>query len=273
MTFLYFLIFETLDRIREHNLSAYSAQMAYFFLLSIFPFLIVLFAVAGKLDMTYSVMSAAYMQVMPQEAFSIIDAYIRNLLEADLDKVLPISLLASLWTASNAMSALERALSVVYDVPQPRKYLRSRLFGMLMTVLLLLILLIALILPNLSKAFLTWLSLHMWMPINYLTLIAYGRWVLMLTLFILVLSIVHLWMPKRSLTLKQILPGVIFTMVGWTGLSIGFSMFLRYFSNISFVYGSLGAVITLMIWLYLIGMLLMLGGEINDLLIKWENNS
>lgn len=265
-----FVIKELYGRANEHNLTAYSAQMAYFFLLSIFPFLIILFALLGRLQITYDVFSSAYMQVVPTEAYSIIDSYIKNLLAAKLETILPISLLASLWTASKAVNALERALNQAYEVPQPRKYIYGRLLGMLVTILLMLILIIALILPSMGSGFTALLSNHIRFTPGFELFISYGRWLMLLTFFMLILAMIHSWLPNIHMQFKDVLPGVVFTMAGWMCLSLGFSYFVQLATNISFVYGSLGAVITLMIWLYCVGILIMLGAELNAILIEWR---
>lgn len=265
-----FVLRELYWRVGEHNLTAYSAQMAYFFLLSIFPFLILLFAVLGKLQITYDVFSSAYMQLVPVEAYSIIDSYIKNLLAADLDTLLPISLLASLWTASKAVNSLERALNRAHEVPQPRKYFYGRLIGVAVTMLLMCILIIALTLPSMGNDFILFLSKHMSIPFAIELFLYYGRWLLLMVVFAGVLAIVYSLVPNLKLSLEEVMPGVVFTMIGWMGLSVGYSYFIQYFSNISFVYGSLGAVITLMIWLYFVGILIMLGSELNAILMKWR---
>lgn len=266
-----FIAKELYWRVGEHNLTAYSAQMAYFFLLSIFPFLIILFAVLGKLQITYDVFSTAYMQVVPTEAYAIIDNYIKSLLAANLEAILPISSIASLWTASKAVNALERALNRAHDVPQPRKYVYGRGLGILVTILLVSILIVALTLPSMGKNFVGFLNQHMTIPVGLMLFLSYGRWLVLMAFFILILGMIYSWLPNISLKFGEVLPGVILTMFGWMCLSVGFSYFVQYLTNISFVYGSLGTVITLMIWLYFVGMLIMLGAELNAILIKWRS--
>lgn len=271
MKLLKFTIKEMYSRVGEHQLTSYSAQMAYFFVLSIFPFLILMFAFLGKLDITSVVMSSESMQFMPREAYSIIDAYIKGLLDAKLETVLPISLLASLWTASKAVNALERALNTVYEAPEPRRYFAGRLLGMVTTVLFMAIMIFALTLPSMGHSFILLMQKYVEVPVAVILFLSYGRWVVLVAVFVIVLAMIHTILPNVALTPKQVLPGVLLTLVGWSGLSFGYSLFLEYFTNISFVYGSLGAVITLMIWLYFVGILVMLGGELNAILLKWHN--
>lgn len=265
-----FIFKELYWRVGEHNLTAYSAQMAYFFLLSIFPFLIILFAVLGKLQITYDMFSSAYTQVVPAEAYTIIDNYIKSLLAANLEAILPLSSIASLWTASKAVNSLERALNKAHDVPQPRKYVYGRGLGILMTILLMSILIVALTLPSMGKNFVAFLNQHMTIPVILMLFLSYGRWIVLISFFVLILGMIYSWLPNIRLQFVEVIPGVLFTMIGWLCLSVGFSYFVQYFSNISFVYGSLGTVITLMIWLYFVGMLIMLGSELNAILIKWR---
>ena len=261
---------ELYKRVGEHNLTSYSAQMAYFFLLSIFPFLILLFAILGKLSITYDLASMAYMQIVPPEAYVIIDGYIEQLLDAKIETVLPISLIASLLTASRAMNALERAFNQAYEVSQPRKFIYGRVIGVLMTAMVMVVLIIALTLPSMGSSFLEFVQKWTLLGEGFKQLIFYGRWLVMLGVFGFVLTVIYMVLPNKKLRLDSVLPGVVVTMIGLMVLSAGFSYFIQSFSNISFVYGSLGAVITLMVWLYFVGILLMLGAELNAVLLKWH---
>lgn len=155
--------------------------------------------------------------------------------------MLPISLIASLITASKAMNALERAFNQAYEVSQPRKYFYGRVIGVLMTTLVMGALIIALTLPSMGKTFFEILKVGIRLGSGVELFFYYGRWLI--------------------------------TMVGMMALSAGFSFFIKSFSNISFVYGSLGTVVTLMIWLYFAGMLLMLGAEINGVLLEWHEKN
>lgn len=265
-----YCVSELYKRVSQHNLTSYSAQMAYFFLLSIFPFLILLFAILGKLSVTYDLASMAYMQIVPPEAYVIIDGYIEQLLDANLETVLPISLVASLVTASRAMNALERAFNQAYEVSHPRKYLYGRIVGVLMTILVMVVLIIALTLPSMGESFLEFVQRWTLLGEGFKQLFFYGRWLIMIGVFGLVLTVLYLVMPNKKLKLDSVLPGVAITMVGLMALSAGFSYFVRSFSNISFVYGSLGTVITLMLWLYFVGILLMIGAELNAVLLEWS---
>lgn len=261
---------ELYKRVGEHNLTSYSAQMAYFFLLSIFPFLILLFAILGKLSITYDLASMAYMQIVPPEAYVIIDGYIEQLLDAKIETVLPISLIASLLTASRAMNALERAFNQAYEVSQPRKFIYGRVIGVLMTAMVMVVLIIALTLPSMGNNFLEFVQKWTLLGEGLKQLFFYGRWPVMIGVFGFVLTVIYRVLPNKQLKLDSVLPGVLVTMIGLMVLSAGFSYFIHSFSNISFVYGSLGAVITLMVWLYFVGILLMLGAELNAVLLKWN---
>jgi membrane protein len=149
----------------------------------------------------------------------------------------------------------------------------GRGLGILVTILLMSILIVALTLPSMGKNFVAFLELHMNIPVVLMVFLSYGRWVVLMTFFFLILGMIYSWLPNIHLKFQEVIPGVIFTMLGWMCLSVGFSYFVQYFSNISFVYGSLGTVITLMIWLYFIGMLIMLGSELNAILIKWHESN
>lgn len=254
----------------NHAISAYSAQMAYFFLLSIFPFLIFLLAVLGKMEITYTIVNTAALELVPSEAMVAVEGFVKNLLKANLETLVPISLLTSLWTASKAFSALECALNTAYEVEKRRSYIRGRGVGLIMTVALSAMIIVALTLPSMGFEFTTAISQYVQVSPSLISFLNNGRWYLILSIFILVLFSLYIWLPNIQLKVRDILPGTCFAIFGWWALSVSFSVLVQQVSSFSFIYGSLGAVVTLMIWLYFIGLILMIGGEINALLSEYK---
>lgn len=90
------------------------------------------------------------------------------------------------------------------------------------------------------------------------------------SIFLFVLISIYYIAPNKKLTLKSVLPGSIFTLIGWVILSFGYSIYVKFFTKYTIIYGSLGALILFMIWFWFLGIILVLGGEINAILWDYE---
>jgi len=254
------------QRSKKHNLSAYSAQLAYFFTLSLFPFLIFLFAIIGRLSLEIDNFEGYLLAFVPAEPAQIITSYIQDLLGVGGDGVLSISILFSLWTASRGFHALKQSLNISYGVTETRNFIEMRIIGMFYTLLLTLAIVFALALPPMGNQFFTLIGRYVDLSFVNVNLIRYVRWIFVIGFLSIIVSSIYYFMPNIKLKFKEVIPGTVIAILGWMGISIGFSYFINNFGRFSIVYGSLAAIIIFMIWLYMTGTLLMLGGEINCVL-------
>lgn len=256
---------DLIKRIGRHHLTAFSAQMAYFFVLSIFPFLIFLFAILSKLEVAYAFTESPALEFVPEAALAVVQEYIKNNLAASAGSVLSASILAALWSASKAVGALQRSLNAAFEVRGRKSPLAGVGLNVVFTLGLSLSIVVMLILPILSNRVLE--SIRHFIPVSeaFIVLFGYVRWVLVISVPFLILSQMYQHLPNVRLKFREILPGTFFSYFGWIGISFLFSFFIQNFSNISLVYGSLAAVVVLMIWFYVTGMILMLGGEVNSI--------
>lgn len=257
------------ERYKQHNISAYSAQLAYFFTLSLFPFLIFLFAIIGRLSLVVEDFEVYLYTFVPQEPAQIITNYIRNLLGVENKGVLSISILFSLWTASRGFHALKQSLNVSYGVQETRNFVEMRVIGMIYTIMLTLAIVVALALPPMGMRFFEFLGRYVDLTFINIDLIQWSRWVFVIVFLSLIVSSIYYFMPNVKMRYREVLPGTAFAIASWMLISIGFSYFINNFGRFSIVYGSLAAMIIFMIWLYLTGTILMAGGEINYVLREY----
>lgn len=260
-----FMIEEIVSRFRYHNISAYGAQLAYFFLLSLFPFLIFLIAILSHFSISLDGAFDVFAKVAPKEAIIIINDYVKAFLPTRSINVLSVSILATIWSASRAINALINGLNNAYEVQETRGFLRKRILAMLFTILVAFSIVLALTIPNMGMDFLLWLSKFVGLTNFVIKLWYYLRWLIIIFILFLVLGSLYLVAPNIKLRFKEIIPGTIFAIFGWIAISLGFSYFVNNFRNYTIVYGSLTAIIVLMIWLYLSGVILIVGGEMNSL--------
>jgi len=258
---------EMRHRYKKHHITAFSAQMSYFFILSLFPFLIFLVSLIGwfSIDNVWVVSNLSNM--IPKEAAQIILDYVEDVLLTGTS-IISVSIIATLWTASKAINALMRALNIVYEVPETRGYLKVRILGMFYTILFAFAIVLALVLPSMGHDFFNLVQRFIEVPRGFIDLFTSLRWIGVLVFLGIVIGSTHVIMPNTRITIRSALPGTLFSLFGWTVISYGFSYFIENFSRFSIIYGSLTAVIVLMVWMYMSGIILMFGGEINHYLFE-----
>lgn len=249
-------------RFRDDSVPDLSAQLAYYFLMALFPFLIFATSLLGYLVSVEDVLSLMNAYV-PKESMSLIERNVRNVLEGKKVGILSFSLLAALWSSSNATNALIRALNRAYDVREDRPFWKERGIAIALTVALIVVILVALVLPVFGKAVGSFLFSLFGNPQSFLTVWPVIRWGSSFAILAAVLYGLYYFAPNRRLNPGDILSGTLFATISWQLASLGFSYAVDKLLNVSATYGSLASIVVLMIWFYLTGMIMILGGEIN----------
>jgi membrane protein len=244
-----------------------TAELSYYFLLALFPFLICVSAAAGLLfsheALLYERVLGYLRGVMPGSAFSIVETTMRDVTAGAGGTKVSLALAAALWTASLGMDAVIKGLNLAYDVREFRPWWRRRLVALGLTAVLLTLLLLTLILlvaaEHLGRLMQMWVP-GQWFPFVWF----FARWTIVVLAVLLGLGLIYLFAPNlKEQRWHAIMPGAAVAFVCWVIASLGFRLYLSWFDSYSRTYGSLGAVIVLLLWLYLSGAAILLGGEVN----------
>ncbi|MDK2918760.1 MAG: rane protein [Candidatus Petromonas sp.] len=264
-SFFSFFIREIKDRFEFHNINAYGAQIAYFFLLSLFPFLIFLIAVLSQLSMSPQGAIDLFAKVAPNEVITVIDDYIKELIPSRSINLLSISFFATIWSASRGLNALIILLNRAYGIKKERNFIMKRVLAIFFTLLVAISIVLVLTIPSMGMNFLLWISRYIGLTDFFISVWYYLRWIVIIAILFSVMGSLYYIAPNKKLKFLEIIPGTLFAICGWILISLGFSFFVNNFRNFTIIYGSLAAIIVLMIWLYLSGIMLVLGGEINSI--------
>lgn len=259
---------ELLFRFGDDEVAGLSAQLAYFFLLSLFPFMIFLVTLIGFLPVTEDDILNLISRYAPGQTLTMIEDNLSYLMNNRNGSLLSIGIIGALWSASNGINAVIIAFNRAYDVGENRSYFKSRLISIFLTVAMIIVISIALLLPVFGKAIGIYVSSFLGLSDRFLALWNAFRWVSSFVILIIVLACLYIMAPNKSVNVKEALIGATFATVGWQLVSLAFSYYVNSIGNFSATYGSLGGVIVLMIWFYLSGMIIILGGEINAMLKK-----
>ncbi|MFZ5353169.1 MAG: YihY/virulence factor BrkB family protein [Bacillota bacterium] len=264
----FYIVRELVTRFIDHNVTASGAQMAYFLLLMLFPFLMFLVAVLGFMEIPTDDAIYFLSNVAPKEVMQIISKYIEYILTDRQGDLLLVSAFASFWTASNALNALINSVNQSYGIAESRSYLKRKLLVIPFTLLVTLSISGALTIPVLGKGFLLWASRYIRISFILIEYLAYLRWLVALFTIFNVFTILYYITPNKKVSYGEIIPGAAFATMGWLLISSVISLYFSSVRGYAVIYGSIGAVIILMIWLYWGAIILILGGELNAILFE-----
>lgn len=243
-----------------------SAQLAYFFLLSLFPFLIFLLTLIGFLPIDKDSVFNIIHRYVPGESMDLIINNVNQLMEDRNGGLLSLGIILTIWSASNGINALMRVFNRAYETEETRSFIITRLISIALTVAMVLVISIALALPVFGRAIGNYIFDFLGYSENFIQFWDSFRWVISFFIIILVLTVLYMLGPSQKISLKHALPGAVIATIGWQLTSLGFAYYVENLGNFSYTYGSLGSIIVLMIWFFLSGMMLVIGGEINAIL-------
>ncbi|MFD1706041.1 YihY/virulence factor BrkB family protein [Siminovitchia sediminis] len=260
----------TLDILKRFFIERFhdqSAQMAYFFMLSIFPFLIFVLSLVSFFPIYSTDVLSAIEQFAPRRSYALIENNIVMIFDNQRKGLASFSLMASFWISSMAVQSLVRAMNDAYGIERKEHFVLAFGKDLFLTGILMLTLAISLLVPigeEISRAFLS-ARIHMPDFIHRSWLfIKWGIGTLYLFFFFL---LIYTIVPSGKISVSSVLPGTVFSTIAWQAASLGFSTYVAYI-NYSQLYGQLGSMVVLMIWFYLTAAVLLIGGLINAAFIK-----
>jgi membrane protein len=255
--------------IDKDDIAGRAAQLSFYFLLALFPLMIFVSAVmglifAGNLDL-YGNLLRHLSTVMPEPAFHLVRGTIDEITKGASGGKLSLGLLVTLWTASSGMEAVINGLNIAYDVSERRPWWRRRIVAIILTVLLAIVSTCALALWLFGGRLGSWIASGLGYGDIFDTVWFVLRFLFVPLFLLLVFAIIYRYAPNtRAQNWQSLLPGALAGMLVWLAATALFRLYLLWFDSYSKTYGSLGAVIVLMMWLYVSGAAILLGGEVNS---------
>ncbi|KYD03508.1 YihY/virulence factor BrkB family protein [Heyndrickxia sporothermodurans] len=249
-----------------NDITGLAAQLAYFFLLSLFPLLLFIVSLLPYLPIDLDDILNVLRNFAPKQTLKMIESNLADILNNRRTSLLSFGIIATLWSASKGMNAITKALNRAYEVKETRSAIVARAMSVLLTLAMIFVFLLALLLPvfgeyigfyifklfGLSEQF-----THIWTAL---------RWVISPLILFVVFVGIYYFAPNKKIKCLAVFPGAVIATVGWAVVSLGFSFYVSNFGHYSTTYGSLGGIIVLMLWFYFSGIILIVGGEINAMI-------
>lgn len=258
---------EFLIRIRDDSVTAIGAQLSYYLVLSIFPFLIFFLNILSYTPIAREDVLHSIIVMLPIDTQRLISTLLIETINTSNETLLSLSAITGLWAASKGIMALIRVLNKAYDVDETRSYLELRGIAILLTIALLALLLIVLLTLVFGEVLGNRLFEFLGITQKFIIFWQYFRVLISLSAMILIFALLYRYIPSirngKRINFRHAMPGAIFASLGWIITSTIFSYYVNNFGNYGKTYGSLGGIIVLLIWLYLSSIIIIMGGEIN----------
>jgi membrane protein len=254
----------------EDDVFGRAAQLGFYFLLAMFPALLGVTALIGMLPSQVvlpTVMPYAE-KVLPSESLILVERYVDQVIRGSGGGVFYLSLLASLWAASWGMMAIINTLNAVYGIKETRPLWKAGVTAVLLTLGAAVFVITSLILILAGAQVSQWIADVTGM--DWLVTLAWPllQWPTIVFFLLMGVNLIYYWAPNMDSEWQWMKPGSVLAVFLWIILSLGLKYYVENFVDYNIVYGSITGVIILMLWLYVSGLTLLIGGELNFTLEK-----
>ncbi len=264
------LLWKPLLRFFRDGGSQYAGNVAFFTLMSLFPFLIFLTTIAASFQNTPAAERFIHylLETLPPLAAASVEPIVEGITTQKDNLFLTLSIVVILWSAANGIEALRDGLNMVYGVKRPRSFLFRRFQGMVLVLVAVVAILLAANALILLPIVLSYLPLDAAWFESVKPVISLGRFGIAPVLLFISTMILYRFLPNVDHGWRQVWPGAALSVVLWLVLMQLFALYVRNFGNFSVIYGSLGGVIVLMLLLYLSAAAILLGAQFNAVLFE-----
>lgn len=257
-----------LNKIDEDDVFALASQLAYYLVLSFFPFMLFLMTLAGFSKLNSREILAGLDVMLPKSVLELTQSTIREIFDTQNTGLLWLSILLMMWTSSSAFRAVIKSVNKAYGFKEDRSFIKVSIISMLGIFGLAIIIILALGMLVFGNTIGEYIKNYHSLYKLLVFLWNIFRYVFIVVVMIFIFVAIYKLAPAKKLTWKEVIPGAVFSTFGWVLVSFGFSFYIDNFNNYSRFYGSLGAVFILMTWLFIISIIFILGVEINFVTVK-----
>jgi membrane protein len=253
--------------IDEDEVLTRSAALAYYFVSALFPMIFFLMAVLGLFAQSHDLRSSLLNYVarfMPGDAYGLVQKTLKEITNHSSGLKLIFGLALALWSGAGGVNSIMDALNRCYHVKDSRAWWKQRLVSIALTATISALIIVALTIVLYGGDIANFVGAHVGLSTVSVVAWRIAQWPIALFFVVLSFALLYYWGPDTEQKWQWITPGSLIGVLTWIGASLLFRVYLHFFNSYSKSYGSLGAVIVLLLWLYISGVAILLGGEINS---------
>ena len=244
-----------------------SAALSFYFLAALVPMLFFVVAMLGFFAQSESLQSSLFNyagRFMPPDAFTLMQKTVREIATNATGLKLALGLGLALWSGSGGVGSVMDALNRCYHVKDGRPLWLQKLIAILLTMAIAALMIVALVIVLYGGAIAQFVGSHTGLSSVVVLAWKFAQWPVAVFFIVLAFALMYYWGPDADQRWTWITPGSLFGVLLWIGASLGFRIYLHFFNSYSRTYGSLGAVIIMLYWLFITGLAILIGGEINS---------
>ncbi|NLL72159.1 MAG: YihY/virulence factor BrkB family protein [Clostridiales bacterium] len=251
-------------KIRDDYVSAFSAQAAFFIIVSFFPFVMFLLSIVPYFNIEESTVLRTFTQVFPSAFRSLIVSIITQIYDTPNSRTLiSVTAITALWSAGKGFLAIMKGLNSIYGINETRKSFFLRITSTIYTLIFAIMLIVTMILFVFGNKLYLWIT-NKFTVLEDLALVVISlRTIVGLITLMIFFLIIYMAVPNRKTKISNELPGAILCAGGWMGFSYAFSYYIDHYSNFTSMYGSLTTIVLFMLWMYFCMYILFIGAEVN----------
>jgi len=252
----------------DDDLIGHASRLAFDFLLALFPLLVFLLALFGlfasrSIQLRTGLLSY-FAAFLPPLAFQLLKDTTEELAKAASGEKLTIGVLLALWFASGGVASMISTLNVAYRIKETRSWFKVRAIAIGLTLLISILIFLALCIVLAGGTLIDWIGKEIHLASKIVAVWKALQWPAAALFVVFSYTLIYSCGPNaRRRRWYWITPGSAFGALLWFAASAGFRIYLRYFNSYTAIYGSLGALVILLVWLYVTGLAFLIGGEIN----------
>src|SRR6478672_2248869 len=261
------LVRRVVHGINDDDLFGRASELAYNFLLALFPlllFILTLFGLFARGSELQRSLLSYFADFLPPPAFQLLKAIMSEMAANATSGKLTFGIVLTLWFASGGTSSMISTLDTIYHVRESRSWLRGRVMALGLTIAILTLLITSLFIVLVGEYFTDWIAIKL--QLTSIIVIAWKvlQWVAAVLFLTLAFSLIYYFGPSlEQRRWHWITPGSVFGGCLWLAASAGLRVYLHFFNTYTATYGSLAAIMILLVWLYVTGLSFLIGGEIN----------
>lgn len=259
------LVIEFLSDMTKDNVGLYAAQSTFFTILSAVPFLmLVIFCLKYFIKVDVTALTAPIHRAFPDLVASYITRIISEIFyRSDSSSFLSVTALTAMWSASRGTVSVYSGLNTMVGYTKTDNWFAARIVAFFYTIIFILIIVATIVILVFGNSLLQLVG-NEFLPVSYAASIVFKlKYPIFFILFILGFAAIYTFLPQRRMKYRKQLVGAAAAAFGWIGFSYFFSLYVMHFSRYSVIYGSLAAIMLLMLWVYFCVYMLLIGAEIN----------
>lgn len=260
---VYKYLVQLIFRYKEDDLASMSAQVTYYLILAFPPFLFLLINLLSFTPLSNRLLIANFNAILPHDTAFLLKNMLVETVQAKSGTLLLMGMIGCLWAAAQGMSAIIRGINHSYGVKETRNFIKLSFIALMSTIGLTVMIIFSFLLIVLGRILGSYIFGLLGIQAVFRNIWSFVRYGISLSLMLITFYLVYAYLPNRKLKFKNIIVGTVFASFGWVLASLVFSFFVNSFANFERVYGSLGGIFALIIWLHISTLIFLLGGELN----------